>query len=143
MEKAFVGRQPIYRDGVEVFAYELFSRNNELTQAAFAKGDTVTAEALLHDFIDVGLERVVGPHPAFVKVNRDFILNDYPWLLPKNGVVLQIPGDTAPDTALLKSLSQLAHTGYSIALSDFVYRDELRPLAEMADIIKLNIRSLD
>jgi EAL and modified HD-GYP domain-containing signal transduction protein len=143
MEKAFVGRQPIYRDGVEVFAYELFSRNNELTQAAFAKGDTVTAEALLHDFIDVGLERVVGPHPAFVKVNRDFILNDYPWLLPKNGVVLQIPGDTAPDAALLKSLSQLTHTGYSIALSDFVYRHELRPLAEMADIIKLNIRSLD
>jgi c-di-GMP phosphodiesterase len=143
MEKAFVGRQPIYRDGVEVFAYELFSRNNELTQAAFAKGDTVAAEALLHDFIDVGLERVVGPHPAFVNVNREFILNDYPWLLPKDGVVLQIAGDSTPDTAFLKALSHLARTGYSIALSNFVYRDELRPLAEMADIIKLNIRSLD
>jgi EAL and modified HD-GYP domain-containing signal transduction protein len=143
MESAFVGRQPIYRDGVEVFAYELFSRNNELAQAAFAKGDTVAAEALLHEFIDVGLDRVVGPHPAFVNVTRDFILNDYPWLLPKNGVVLQIAGDTTPESALLKSLSQLSRTGYSIALNNFVYRDEIRPLAEMADIVKLNIRSLD
>src|SRR5262245_46827127 len=143
MDKAFVGRLPIYRDGVEVFGYELFSRNNELTQAAFAKGDTVAAEALLHDFIDVGLERVVGPHSAFVNVNRDFIVNDYPWLLPKNGVVLQIPGDTTPDDLLLKSLAQLARNGYSIALSNFAYRDELRPLAEMADIIKLNVHSLD
>jgi EAL and modified HD-GYP domain-containing signal transduction protein len=143
MEKAFVGRQPIYRDGVEVFAYELFSRNNELTQAAFAKNDTVTAEALLHEFIDVGLDRVVGPHSAFVNVNRDFILNDYPWLLPKNGVVLQIAADTPPADALLKSLSHLSRQGYSIALNGFVNRDEVRPLAELADIIKIDARSVD
>ena len=143
MEKAFVGRQPIYREGVEVFAYELFSQNNELTQAAFAKGDTVAAEALLHDFIKVGLDHVVGPHPAFVNVTRDFVLNDYPWLLPKNGVVLQIPGDSTPDNALLKSLSHLSRTGYSIALHNFVCNDETRPLAELADIVKLDVHSLD
>jgi EAL and modified HD-GYP domain-containing signal transduction protein len=142
MEKAFVGRQPIYRDGVEVFAYELFSRNNELTQAAFAKGDTVTAEALLHEFIEVGLDRVVGPHPAFVNVNRDFIRNDYPWLLPKNGVVLQVAGDAAPDENLLKSLSQLSRVGYSIAVNNYVDLEETRPLAEMADIVKLNCQTV-
>src|SRR5258706_13777086 len=138
MEKAFIGRKPLYGDGVEVFAYKLFSKNRELTQTAFAKGDTVTAEALLHEFINVGLDHVVGPHPAFVNVTPDFVLNDYAGLLPK-GVVLQIPGDTAPDKALLKSLSQLSRAGYSIALNNFSYSDETRPLAEMADIVKVNM----
>src|SRR5262249_10224338 len=143
MEKAFVGRQPICREGVEVFAYELFSRNDELTQSAFANGDTVAAEAFLHEFMNIGLDRVVGPRPAFVNVTRDFILNDYPWLLPKNGVVLQVPGNTNPDNKFLKSLSHLSRQGYSVALKDFAYSDQTRPLAEMADIVKLDIRSFD
>ena len=143
MEKTFVGRQPIYRDAVEVFAYELLSRNNELTLSALSRGDTVNAEALLHEFIDVGLERVVGPHPAFVNVTRDFILNDYPWLLPRNGMVLQIPGDSAPGNSLLRSISQLSRVGYSIALKNFHFCDETRLLAEIADIIKVDIRAVD
>jgi EAL and modified HD-GYP domain-containing signal transduction protein len=143
MEKAFVGRQPICREGVEVFAYELFSRNNELTQSAFGNGDTVAAEALLHQFMNVGLDRVAGSRPAFVNVTRDFILNDYPWLLPKNGVVLQVAGNTNPDNSFLKSLSHLSRQGYSVALKDFANNDQLRPLAEMADIVKLDIRSYD
>jgi c-di-GMP phosphodiesterase len=142
MEKALIGRQPIYRDGVEVFAYELFSRNDELSQAASAKNDPVTAEALMHEFIAIGLDRVVGPHSAFVNVTRDFILKDYPWLLPKHGVVLQVAADTPPDTALMKSLSHLARAGYSIALNKFVYTEEMWPLAELAHVIKLNVREL-
>jgi len=143
MEKTFVGRQPIYREGVEVFAYELFSRNSELTQGTFAKADTVKAEALLHEFIKVGLDRVIGPHSAFVDVTRNFILKEYASLLPKNGVVLQVPGDTPPDDPLLKSLSQLSSQGYSIAVNNFAYREEMHPLAEMANIIKLNTRAFD
>jgi c-di-GMP-related signal transduction protein len=59
MQEGFVGRQPIYKDGVDVFAYELFSRNSDLQQAAFSNGDTVTAEALLHECIHVGLNGTV------------------------------------------------------------------------------------
>src|SRR5688500_9017621 len=66
MQEGFVGRQPIYKDGVDLFAYELFSHNSELKQAAFANGDTVTAEALLHECLGVGLGSVTGKHPAFV-----------------------------------------------------------------------------
>jgi c-di-GMP phosphodiesterase len=143
MQEAFVGRQPIYKDGVEVFAYELFSRNNELKQAAFGNGDTVTAEALLDECINVGLEGVAGKHPAFVNVTRDFILNDYSWFLPKESVVLQMGGDTKPDDALLKAASQLKAAGYSIALKDYVYSDETRPLATLADIVKVDVRSND
>jgi EAL and modified HD-GYP domain-containing signal transduction protein len=143
MQEGFVGRQPIYKDGVDVFAYELFSHNTELKQAAFANGDTVTAEALLHECVSVGLEAVTGKQPAFVNVSRDFILNNYSWFLPKDGVFLQLAGDVKPDDALLKAASHLKRAGYSIALKDYVYRDETRPLTEIADIVKVNVRSGD
>jgi len=143
MEKAFVGRQPIYRDGVEVFAYELLSRDSELNRVTNTNGDAAVAEALVEEFIGTGLERVVGPHPAFVNVSRDFILSDFCESVPKNGVVLQIAGDTPADETYLSALSHLSKQGYSIALHDFVYRDELRSLAEVADIVKLNVKSLN
>jgi len=140
MQEGFVGRQPIYSDGIKVFGYELFSKNSELNKAAFANGDTVTAEALLHEFVDVGLARVAGPHPAFVSVTRDFILNDYPWVLPKDDVVLQIKGTAGPDPRLEKALLNLYRAGYSIALEDAPDASEMRPIAEMADIIKVNVQ---
>jgi c-di-GMP phosphodiesterase len=143
MNEGFVGRQPIYKDGVNVFAYELFSHNNELKQAAFANGDTVTAEALLDECINVGLEGVVGKHPAFVNATREFILNDYSWFLPKDNVVLQVAGDTSQDDALRKATSHLKQAGYSIALKDFVYRDDGRPLNEIADMVKIDLESAD
>jgi len=141
MQEGFFGRQPIYKDGVDVFAYELFSHNNERSQAAFGNGDTVTAEALLHECIHVGLQGVAGKHPAFVNASREFILNDYSWFLPKEGVFLQIGGDAKPDDAFLRATSHLKQAGYSIALKDFAYSEETRPLANIADIVKVNVRS--
>lgn len=139
MNEAFVGRQPIYKDGVDVFAYELFSHNTELRKDAFANGDTVTAEALLHECIGVGLGEVAGKRPAFVDASREFLLNDYAWFLPKDGVVLQVAGDGNPDEAVVKAVSHLKSAGYSIALKDFVFRDETRALAQTANIVKVNV----
>jgi len=143
MDQAFVGRQPIYKDKVDVFAYELFSRNNELNQPAFATGNTVAAEALLHEFLSVGLQRVVGPHPAFVDVTRAFILNDYAWLLPKDGVVMQIPGDARCDDATLKTIARLSRAGYSFAVNNIDSNKDVRPFAEVANIVKLNLMGRD
>src|SRR5262245_29531155 len=137
MDKAFVGRQPIYKSGVDVFAYELVSRNHELDQAAFANGDKFTAEDLLEEFID-GLEWVVGRRRAFVNVSRDFILNDHCSALPRKNVVLQVAGDTPSDDALLGTLSGLSSAGYTIALNNFEFHDEIPSLAMVADIVKLN-----
>jgi EAL and modified HD-GYP domain-containing signal transduction protein len=143
MQKAFVGRQPIFREGVDLFAYELFSQNHQLDRPAFVHGDSATASVLLDEFIDVALERVVGPHPAFVDVTRDFIVSDYSATVPKHGVVLQVAANGPADDEFVGALSRLSRAGHSIALDNFVYRDELRPLAEVADVVKLNVRQFD
>ena len=142
-DKVFVGRQPIYRDGVDVFGYELLSRENELNHAALADGDKATAQLLLNTFLNIGLDQVVGPHLAFVNVTRNFLFSEYCDSLPKGRVVLEIAGDTDTDTALLDRLSRLAQSGYCIALDNFVYSEQLRPLVQISDIVKLNVQSLD
>ena len=142
VEKVFVGRQPIYRDGVEVFAYELLSRNSELNRAAFTDGDKATALLLLNTFVDIGLDQVVGSNLAFVNVTRNFVLSEYCCSLPKDRVVLEV-GDIVVDPPLLEALSRLSKAGFSIALDNFFYEDHLQPLVEVADIVKLDVQALD
>ena len=143
MDKVFVGRQPIYRDGVDVFAYELLSRDDELNCAAFTDGDRATAQLTLNAFVEIGLDKVVGPNIAFVNVTRNCLLSDYCSSVPKERVVLEVPADTTFDQPLLDTLTRLSKEGYSIALDNFVYREELRPVLAIANIVKIDIRGMD
>jgi c-di-GMP phosphodiesterase len=43
---------------------------------------------------------------------------------------------------LLNRLSDLTRSGYSIALDNFVYDEQLRPLIELSNIVKLDIQAL-
>src|SRR5262249_14082163 len=57
-------------------------------------------------------------------------------------VVFEIAGNTFIDNALLDRLSDLTKSGYSIALDNFVYNEQLRPLIELSNIVKLDIQAL-
>ena len=141
MEQALVGRQPIYRDGLDVFAYELLYRDSDLNRAAFTNGDQATAQVLLNSFLEIGLDQVVGPNLAFVNIPRNFLLSDYCSSLPKDRVVLEILEDSIPDKPLISSISKLAKKGFQIALDDFIYSERLRPLVELANIIKIDVQA--
>src|SRR5215467_7645202 len=86
MDKAFVGRQPIYRDGIEVFGYELLSRNDERNRAAFSDETQATSELVINTFLEIGLDQLVGRHIAFINVDRNFLLGENCRLLPKGRV---------------------------------------------------------
>src|SRR5262245_56989018 len=130
MDKGFIGRQPIYREGVDVCAYELSSHQTEPNRTA------------VNELLDVGLERVAGPHPAFVPVTRDFVVSDYCSALPRKSV-LQVAGDTVADDSFLSALARLSTHGFSIAVDNVACSDKFQPLAEIADIVKIDVGSLD
>jgi EAL and modified HD-GYP domain-containing signal transduction protein len=127
---------------VDVFAYELLSRDSELNRAAFTDGDKATAQLLINTFLDIGLEQVVGGHLAFVNVTRNFLLSDYSTALPKDRVVYEVGPDTMIDQMLLSRLSQLRKSGYCIALDNFVYNEDLKQQLEVANIVKLDVQAL-
>src|SRR6185295_7903735 len=142
-DKAFVARQPIYREDLKVFAYELLLRQNDLNAPAFTKGDQATAQVLLDTFMEIGLDRVVGPNLAFVTVSRNFLLSGYCQSLPKDRLVLQLPEDTFPDTPVLDVLSKLATEGYVLAFNLARYAEWLRPILALTDIVNPDVKTLD
>ena len=135
----FVGRQPIYTPQLDVFAYELLFRSGEMQHAGVTDGNQATAHVLVNTFLELGLDTLVGSKRAFVNLTRDFLLQDYSLVFPADRVVLEVLEDVAVDDDVLTALRHLSAQGYIIALDDFVYHEHLRPLVELADIIKIDV----
>ena len=137
--EVFVGRQPIYTQQLDVFAYELLFRRGEMPHAGVTDGNQATAQVLVNTFLELGLDTLVGAKRAFVNLTRDFLLQDYSLVFPTDRVVLEVLEDIAVDDDVLAALRNLSAQGYTIALDDFFYQEHLRPLVELADIIKIDV----
>ena len=143
LHNVFVGRQPIYGRRLDLYAYELLYRGGDVDFADFSEGDRATSLVLLNTFTELGLERVVGGHLAFVNLTRGFVIGEYPLPVPRTQVVLEVLEDVEPDDDVLAGLRDLRRRGFKIALDDFVYREELEPMLTMADIVKVDVLGLD
>jgi EAL and modified HD-GYP domain-containing signal transduction protein len=139
----FVGRQPIYNRQMDVFGYELLFRSGDVQHACFADGNQATAQVLVNTFLEIGLDTLVGSKYAFVNLTRDFLLQDYSPVLPADRVVLEVVEDVLVDTDLIAAVRSLSMQGYTIALDDFIYQEHVRPLVELANIIKLDVLAMD
>lgn len=142
METIFVARQPIYDRQLQVYAYELLFRSNASNQANIIDGDQATSAVIVNSIMDIGLDNIVGHRPAFINMTRGFLTGALPLPLMKEQVVLEVLENISPDDELISGLKALAASGYLIALDDFVFRPELKPLLEIACIVKLDILAL-
>lgn len=139
---AYFSRQPIYRKQMSVLGYELLFRGGDTATADFADGDEATAQ-VIHNTIELGLDQVIGGDElAFFNLTRNFILNDFCLSLPKERVVLEVLEDITAEPKIVEKLRGLRAQGYLIALDDFVYDESLRPLVELAHIIKVDVMAL-
>ncbi len=143
MRDIFIGRQPIYNQQLEVFAYELLFRSGEGHGAGIIDGDQATSQVVLNTFMEFGLDTIVGQKLAFINFTRDFILQDYSHVFPAERVVVEVLENIPVDAALIEAVRALSSQGYTIALDDFIYHDDLRPLVEVADIVKVDLLALD
>lgn len=142
MSEAFIGRQPIYDRNLELSAYELLFRSGEVNRAVIGDGDQATSTVILTAFTEIGLDKLVGPHRAFLNLTRNFLLGEGPWLLPPERVVLEILEDMVVDEALLAAVRALRRRGFLLALDDFVGEARWQPLLEHAAIVKMDVRAL-
>ncbi len=139
----FVARQPIFNRSQQVVAYELLYRRQDTDLAEIADPDQATTELFINTFMEIGLDRVTGQRRAFVNLTRPYLLGQYPLPFQQDAVTLEVLEDVEPDRELVDAVAKLAEQGYEIALDDFIFRDELIPLIQVADVIKIDIRQLD
>lgn len=138
----YLGRQPIFDASQQVIGYELLFRQRRGTWSHIVDGDQATSRVIMHSFWELGLNKVVGDHKAFINVTRGFLLD--PELLPPPGpqLVLEILEDIIIDDEVTTAVRDLKARGYTIALDDFVYHQDLEPLIALADIVKLDVKEL-
>lgn len=142
MQDIFIGRQPIFDRNLEVYAYELLFRSGTQNQAGTFDGDQATSQVIINAFIEIGLEQIVGPHLAFINLTRSFVTSTTTLPFPKDRVVLEILEDIRPDAEVIEGARNLASQGYSLALDDFIFHEDLKPLIEQAQIIKIDLMAL-
>jgi EAL and modified HD-GYP domain-containing signal transduction protein len=140
-ERVLLSRQPIFRQDMSLFGYELLFRYGDTSRALISDGAQATAQVIVKAMMDIGLDDMVGPHRAFINFERRLLMDNYCEALPPDRVVLELLETVKPDAALLRKLDQLRSKGYRIALDDFVCADPYLPLLEYADMVKLDLLS--
>lgn len=142
--EVFVGRQPIFDRNLQVYAYELlFRSSSDASSAGVFDGDSATSQVILNTFLNLGLEKIVGEHKAFINVTRIFISNPELIVMPPDQLVLELLEDIEPSQIIIDTLKTLKEDGHILALDDFVYDEKFEPFLELADIVKIDIMALD
>jgi len=134
----YVARQPIFDREEKVFGYELLFRDG--LQNAF-HGDTDEASrATLDRSLLMGLEVLCDGRRAFVNCTRDTLIKGLVTLLPSTTTVVEILESVPADPDVFAACRTLKEAGYLIALDDYVAEDPREPLADLADIIKVEMK---
>jgi len=77
--------------------------------------------------------------PAFVNCTREFLLNDFLTLMPKELAVGEILETVMLDAEVLAACRRMKKQGYRLALDDYCDSPESRQLLEIADFVKIDV----
>ena len=134
----YVARQPIFDREQKVFGYELLFRDG--LENAFSGDTDEASRATLDRSLLMGLDVLCDGRRAFVNCTRDTLIKGLVTLLPSCSTVVEILESVPADPDIVAACRSLKEAGYTIALDDYVANDVRAPLAEMADIIKVEMQ---
>ncbi len=134
----FVARQPIFDVRKKIYAYELLFRTGMANAFPDLDGETATTSLLSSSFFTVGIEQISGGRRAFINFTEDLLLRGTPSMFPSGNIMVEVLEDVNPTEEIIISCKELISKGYELALDDFIFSEEWRPLVEIAKIIKID-----
>lgn len=134
----YVARQPIFDREEKVFGYELLFRDG--LENAFTGDNDEASRATLDRSLLMGLDVLCDGRRAFVNCTRDTLIKGLVTLLPSTITVVEILESVPSDPDVIAACQSLKDAGYLIALDDYVADDPREALAEIADIIKVEMQ---
>jgi EAL and modified HD-GYP domain-containing signal transduction protein len=135
-EMRYVARQPIMNLRGHVHGYELLFRN--APDVVAGQGLDAAARTMLDNAVIFGLEWMTNGLPAFVNCTAEVLAEDLVLVLAPQLSVLAIPGNLELTPRLLDCCHKLKARGFRLALDDFTWKPNLRPLAAIADYIRVD-----
>ncbi len=137
-----VGRQAIHNRHLGVYGYELLYRD-PAERLCPANGDQASSRVLLNAFMEIGLQRIVGQHLAFINLTEAFFteMPDIPFEGEK--VVLEVLENIDISDAVIRGIKKLHQRGVRIALDDYCFEEKWHPLLPYCHIVKVEIPAVD
>ncbi len=142
MVNFLIGRQQIFDRTLNVYAYELLFRGQNLDLSDKAQASLATNQIVTDTILELGINALAGPNRIFINFTAQNILEKVPLYLPKDRVVIEVLEDVTVDLRIINNLREMSEKGYMIALDDFVLTPQWRPLLEFCDIVKLDILAI-
>jgi len=133
----YVARQPIFDRDEKVFGYELLFRDG--LENTFNGDRDEASRATLDRSLLMGLDVLCDGRRAFVNCTRDTLIKGLVTLLPSASTVVEVLENVPADPDVVAACRNLKDAGYMIALDDYVADDPRESLAEMADILKVEM----
>jgi c-di-GMP phosphodiesterase len=137
-----LARQPILDATLAIHGHELLFRRADGSGWPIGDENQATAHVLVAAFADLSLGVVTGESRAWINVPASFLLTTDLSVLPPERVVLELLERDDLNAAFYARVVELSRAGFELALDDFTWRDDLRPLVELATYVKLDIREL-
>ncbi len=138
--ETYVARQPIFNKNKKIFAYELLFRGSMSNFFPDIDGETATSRVLSSSFLLIGTEKITGGRRAFINFTQDLLVNQIPFMFPKEKTVVEILEDVRPEADVINACREMADRGYCLALDDFFFRPDYMPLISLAKIVKIDFR---
>ncbi|GJM11674.1 MAG: hypothetical protein DHS20C12_00770 [Pseudohongiella sp.] len=139
----FIARQPIFDVELNVQAYELLFRDEDVSVANISDGNMASSQVMINAFLEIGIDSISDNRISFINLTRDFIVGQLPLPVAPSAVVIEILEDIEVDDELISALKNFSSQGFSLALDDYTFTDDKRPLFDIVDIVKIDIMDCD
>ena len=134
----FIARQPILDRLNKTYAYELLFRSGFENAFDSLDGDLASTMLLTNSFFIFGMDEITGGKRAFINFTKKLILNETAAMFPCELMAVEILENIVPDSEFIEACRQLKRKGYKLVLDDFIFHNNLKPLMDIADIIKID-----
>lgn len=135
----YIARQPIFDRKLKLYGYELLYRAGQEKSADVKDANQATAQVITLGLIEIGIEKMVGKHLAFINLSRDYVLGNPDLPFPPDNVVLEFLENITVDDEIINALQQLKQRNYIIALDDIHPKSNSLKLLPLADIVKVDL----
>ena len=138
--ECYLGRQPILDRGWNVAGYELLFRSSGANFCDLADDVSATEQVIVNAVLGVGMNRLLGGKPAFIKFDQRLLLGHWITVLPPDKVVIEILETVPPDHEILAACQALRREGYALALEDCLEDERTEAFAPFMDVLKVDFQ---
>ncbi len=141
MLQSFIGREPVLDEQTSTFGYALLIHGGTETLLSQTSSDEPTSVSIDDISLSKGVKLFSNKKRVFIKFTEKLLLEGYWSALPVTNVVIELIHTIAPTSEVVDACKILKTNGYMLALDEFHYSKTLEPIIEIADILKINIKS--